>query len=115
MAAATSHVGTGGSTSSPNSPRKHFPVTSGRMQIDCEASSTRRRGQRVLWRRKTCRNRIPWLRAWGRLQNHTGTDVLRRNDPLWPLRDEADYDRALREIERLWEAPAGPPEDDRLQ
>lgn len=35
--------------------------------------------------------------------------------PLRPLRDDADYDRALREIEHLWNAPAGSPDDDRLQ
>lgn len=34
---------------------------------------------------------------------------------LRPLHDEVDYDRALREVVRLWDAPAGSPEDDRFQ
>lgn len=32
-----------------------------------------------------------------------------------PLRTEADYDAALREIENLWGAPYGSPEGDRLE
>ena len=36
-------------------------------------------------------------------------------DRLRPLHDEADYDQALREVERLWDSAAGSPEDDRLQ
>ncbi|MGH2583661.1 MAG: helix-turn-helix domain-containing protein, partial [Dehalococcoidia bacterium] len=35
--------------------------------------------------------------------------------PLRPLHDETDYEWALREVERLWDAPAGSPEDERLQ
>ncbi len=35
--------------------------------------------------------------------------------PLRPLRDETDYERALREVGRLWDAPSDSPEDDRLQ
>jgi HTH-type transcriptional regulator/antitoxin HigA len=35
--------------------------------------------------------------------------------PLRPIRDDGDYERALREVERLWDAPPGSPEDDRLQ
>jgi len=31
-----------------------------------------------------------------------------------PIRSEADYDAALREVERLWGAPSGTPEGDRL-
>jgi HTH-type transcriptional regulator/antitoxin HigA len=42
-----------------------------------------------------------------------------RSDSTWsrlrPLRDEADYDWALREVDHLWDFPAGSPEDDRLQ
>ncbi len=34
---------------------------------------------------------------------------------LRPLRTEADYEWALGEVELLWDAPAGSPEDDRLQ
>jgi len=33
---------------------------------------------------------------------------------LKPIRTEADYDRALAEVERLWGAEAGTPEGDRL-
>ena len=33
---------------------------------------------------------------------------------LKPIRTEADYEAALAEIERLWGAPAGAPEGDRL-
>jgi len=33
---------------------------------------------------------------------------------LKPIRTEADYEAALAEIERLWGAPAGTPEGDRL-
>ena len=33
---------------------------------------------------------------------------------LKPIRTEADYEAALTEIERLWGAPAGTPEGDRL-
>lgn len=32
-----------------------------------------------------------------------------------PIKSEADYDAALAEIERLWEAPEGSPESDRLE
>jgi len=35
--------------------------------------------------------------------------------PLRPLHDEADYEWSLREVERLWDAPAESPEDERLQ
>lgn len=38
-----------------------------------------------------------------------------RTDRLRPLRNEADYNRALREVERRWDAPTGSPDDDRLQ
>lgn len=31
-----------------------------------------------------------------------------------PIRTEADYEAALEEIERLWEAPGGSPEGDKL-
>lgn len=31
-----------------------------------------------------------------------------------PIRNEADYDEALREIEQLWDAKGGTPEGDRL-
>jgi HTH-type transcriptional regulator/antitoxin HigA len=34
---------------------------------------------------------------------------------LRPLHDETDHDWALHEIERLWDAPPGSPEDDQLQ
>ncbi len=34
---------------------------------------------------------------------------------LRPIHDGRDYDEALREIERLWDAPVGSSEDDRLQ
>lgn len=34
---------------------------------------------------------------------------------LRPLRDEVGYEQALREVEHLWDAPTGSPEDDRLQ
>jgi HTH-type transcriptional regulator / antitoxin HigA len=44
---------------------------------------------------------------------HGASDSMR--DQLRPLHDEADYDQALREVERLWDSPVGPPEDDRLQ
>ncbi len=32
-----------------------------------------------------------------------------------PIRTNADYQRSLREIERLWDARAGTPEDDKLE
>lgn len=32
-----------------------------------------------------------------------------------PVRNEADHERALREIERLWEAAEGTPDGDRLE
>lgn len=35
--------------------------------------------------------------------------------PLRPLHDEGDYELALGEVDGLWDAPAGSPEDDRLQ
>src|SRR5215212_11862453 len=35
--------------------------------------------------------------------------------PSRPIRDHREYDQALRDVERLWEAPAGSPEDGRLQ
>jgi HTH-type transcriptional regulator/antitoxin HigA len=35
--------------------------------------------------------------------------------PLRPIRDEQTYEQALCAVERLWDAPAGSPEDDRLQ
>ena len=31
-----------------------------------------------------------------------------------PVKTNADYERALREIERLWDAKTGTPEDDKL-
>jgi HTH-type transcriptional regulator/antitoxin HigA len=31
-----------------------------------------------------------------------------------PIRSEADYEKALRKVERLWGAPSGTPEGDRL-
>jgi HTH-type transcriptional regulator / antitoxin HigA len=34
--------------------------------------------------------------------------------PLRLLRDDADHAHALSEVEELWDAPAGSPEDDRL-
>lgn len=34
---------------------------------------------------------------------------------LKPIRDEADYEAALAEIERLWGAPGGTPNGDRLE
>lgn len=33
---------------------------------------------------------------------------------LKPIRTEADYEAALAEVERLWGAPAGTPQGDRL-
>ena len=33
---------------------------------------------------------------------------------LKPIRSEADYEEALAEAERLWGAPAGTPDGDRL-
>jgi len=33
---------------------------------------------------------------------------------IQPIRDEGDYREALAEIERLWDAPAGSPEADKL-
>jgi HTH-type transcriptional regulator / antitoxin HigA len=35
--------------------------------------------------------------------------------PLRPIRDERTHEQALREVERLWDAQPGSPEDDRLQ
>jgi HTH-type transcriptional regulator/antitoxin HigA len=35
--------------------------------------------------------------------------------PLHPIHDDEEYEHALREVERLWDAPPGSPEDDRLQ
>lgn len=35
--------------------------------------------------------------------------------PLRPILDDAAYEQALREVERLWDAAAGSPEDDQLQ
>lgn len=35
-------------------------------------------------------------------------------DEIKPIRSEADYEAALKEIERLWGAPSGTPEGDRL-
>jgi len=35
-------------------------------------------------------------------------------DDLRPIRNEADYERALAEVERLWGAKSGTPEGDRL-
>ena len=32
-----------------------------------------------------------------------------------PIRTDADHDKALREIERLWGAAEGTPEEDRLE
>jgi len=34
---------------------------------------------------------------------------------LHPIRDETEYDRAIEEIERLWDSPSGTPERNRLQ
>lgn len=34
---------------------------------------------------------------------------------IHPIRTEADYEAALGEIDRLWDAPAGSPEGDRLE
>jgi HTH-type transcriptional regulator/antitoxin HigA len=36
------------------------------------------------------------------------------NDELKPIRSEADYERSLAEVERLWGAKSGTPEGDRL-
>ena len=35
--------------------------------------------------------------------------------PLRPIRTEADYDAALAEIERLWESEPGTPDNDRFE
>jgi HTH-type transcriptional regulator/antitoxin HigA len=35
-------------------------------------------------------------------------------DELKPIRTEADYENALSDVERLWGAPSGTPEGDRL-
>jgi HTH-type transcriptional regulator/antitoxin HigA len=35
--------------------------------------------------------------------------------PLRPIHDDAEYEQALREVERLWDAPKGSPEDERVQ
>jgi len=35
-------------------------------------------------------------------------------DELKPIRSEADYERSLAEVERLWGAKSGTPEGDRL-
>lgn len=35
--------------------------------------------------------------------------------PVRPLRDEANYDRAVRKVECRGDAPAGSPQDDRLK
>ncbi len=35
--------------------------------------------------------------------------------PLRPIHDDQEYEQALREVERLWDAPAGSPDDERLQ
>src|SRR5262249_138153 len=36
------------------------------------------------------------------------------NDDLKPIRSEADYDNALKEVERLWGSKSGTPQGDRL-
>ena len=36
------------------------------------------------------------------------------NDELKPIRSEADYEKGLAEVERLWGAKSGTPEGDRL-
>ena len=36
------------------------------------------------------------------------------NDEVKPIRTAADYERALSDVERLWGAPSGTPEGDRL-
>lgn len=36
------------------------------------------------------------------------------NDELKPIRSEADYEKSLAEVERLWGAKSGTPEGDRL-
>jgi HTH-type transcriptional regulator / antitoxin HigA len=58
-------------------------------------------------------------RGWWELMQDMTASTARASEAsgmqLRPLRDEADHEWALREVERLWDASAGSAEDDRLQ